>query len=142
MSDVLSSLTTEQKMNLVWAAMRANDIKQIEVEFSGSGDSGQIDDIGLPYNGAGHDLTGIMASVSDYTPPTCLLTKLIEDLSEGILEKPEIPDWYNNDGGNGTILWCADEDGTNRIEVEVNQAYTEYTTSSFSYGADGEGSEE
>ena len=146
----IEDLPTEAQMALVWKSMREAEIDEIEVSFSGSGDSGQVDGVDIPWSLVGPidqqerdrkcaALSSKIVSVSDYVPPSIKLTNLVERLSdEIILQKDELPDWYNNDGGNGTINWIADRDGTNRIEVTVNVAVIEYDTSTFTYGETGE----
>ena len=64
-------------------------VKTINLEFSGGGDSGQIEDI---------DTHPVAASEpGDYD------SEAIRAMGYGILERWGI-DWYNNEGGAGTII--------------------------------------
>jgi hypothetical protein len=149
MSDNTTTQETDEdaaQYAAVWRAIRELGIKVIEVQFSGSGDSGEIEDIRPAWIFGGTEDENMkraenfrrkVVSFSDYVPPTHSLESLIRDLSNDILNQPEIPDWYNNEGGNGTMEWIAEDDGTNHIELTVNVAVVEYETSTFSYRADG-----
>jgi len=81
----------EINLNLVAAMMQLQDlgVYKIQVEYSGGGDSGGIDDISF-LNKEGNDV-----SVNSE------IKKLIEDLAYKKLN--EIEDWWNNDGGYGTM---------------------------------------
>ena len=69
--------------------------------------------------------------------PIVLLRDVIIELSDKILQKHEIPDWYNDYGGYGQIKWSvADTEGIHpfdRIAVTVNVAVVEIDTSNFEY---------
>jgi hypothetical protein len=57
------------------------------------------------------------------------------ELSDEILQNDEIPNWYNDDGGNGALDWILEgaERATGKersrfVQVTVNQRYTECNT--------------
>jgi hypothetical protein len=73
--------------------LKDRGVTKIEVEYSGSGDSGSID--GINYYKAGDSF-----SYSDLDISSDMHDKL-ENLCYPMLD--DIEDWYNNDGGFGTI---------------------------------------
>jgi len=78
--------------------------KSILVYYEGSGDSGVIENIGLSkIEFDSDDFTywnheSVCRSIEDTS-----LHSLIEDFVEGKLLQ-DIEDWYNNEGGHGTVL--------------------------------------
>jgi hypothetical protein len=87
------------------------DIEEIVVEFSGSGDSGDIDEIN--YN----TINGNSIDVDD------LIHTKIENLAWKILQKIDsVGDWVNNEGGFGT-LYIYTEKST--FTLEYHQRTTE-----------------
>jgi hypothetical protein len=82
----------ETNLNLVAAMLQLQDLSvyKIQVDYSGGGDSGSIEDISF-LNKDGNDV-----SVNSE------IKQLIEDLSYKKLN--EIEDWWNNDGGWGMIV--------------------------------------
>jgi uncharacterized protein DUF6878 len=126
------------KHQMVWDALRELGIKHALVEFSGSGDSGQIDDC-YPEGSDGYGVFATKTLTVDTSQPSILLRDLMIELSDEILWNDEIPDWYNNDGGYGVLEWIVahtDKEGTHhtdRIAVTVNVAVVDYDTSNFEY---------
>jgi hypothetical protein len=103
------------KVNLVGAMMylQDNGIKEIVIDYSGSGDSGGIDEIYFRDN-KGDDMTfDCDDSVKSF----------IEDLAYSELN--HIEDWYNNEGGWGQILIKVP---TAEYTIENNIRITEYET--------------
>ena len=131
-----------RKFEMVWDALRELGIKLAVVEFSGSGDSGQIDDC-YPVGSDNYAAFGARTLAFDPDQPFVLLRNVIIELSDVMLQKHEIPDWYTNDGGYGQIEWSVadtDKEGihrSDRIAVAVNVAVVEYDTSNFEYGGFG-----
>jgi hypothetical protein len=88
-------------------------IRYVVTEYSGSGDSGAIDTISF-YNE--HPDMYVNVEDDEYNIPTnaeeatlapdeyTMLKNTIEDISYKILERGDVDDWYNNDGGSGTII--------------------------------------
>jgi hypothetical protein len=56
------------------------------------------------------------------------LRSLIDEVSNYLLCQDLVPDWYNNDGGCGTLEWRTNPDGSNLLMATVNQRVTEYET--------------
>jgi hypothetical protein len=148
----MQALNVMAQHQLVFDTMRLLNIPLVEVSFSGSGDSGQIDDVspqvnidGEPYDQA--EVTRRHNIFAEHTldlggEPT-RLHRLIEDLSDDLLQARDIPDWYNNDGGNGSIKWhTADAENPDHIEMEVNTAQVSYDTTEFSFDCYGRRVEE
>jgi len=74
------------KVAALMSRLRDLDIQRVEIRYDGSGDSGSIDDVA-------EDLRG-----------------LCEDLGYHILNQHYQWDWYNNDGGYGTVIITPDTD--------------------------------
>jgi len=101
----------ELKSAIAILKLKDLDIEQIVVEFSGSGDSGDIDEINYT------TINGYEADVDDLTN-----TK-IQDLAWKILQKIDsVGDWVNNEGGFGT-LYIHTEKST--YTLEYHQRTTE-----------------
>lgn len=164
MSEHKTPLTDLVKREIIWAWMTSHNVNRISVEFSGSGDDGHIDNVvpvvgplamwGSPEYEA-HEaaykliLDAFHAEMVTLDPaePPVKFSQMIEDMSNDILnsrdsEGNEIPDWYNNDGGNGTLDWTLietddqvlDDDEpdapkrTKFVFVTVHQAEITYNT--------------
>ena len=67
-------------------------VDKVEIEYSGSGDSGEIDDITY-YNKAG-EVVEIEGEYED-------VHEKVRDYADNILSN--IEDWWNNDGGYGIL---------------------------------------
>lgn len=102
------------------AKLKDNGISIIRIEFSGSGDSGSIDSTEvLDKNEDNIDLEN-----SD-------LLERIEDYGYDILSNQYNYDWYNNDGGRGTLIinidtleWNIDGVYYELIENDASQSGT------------------
>jgi hypothetical protein len=129
------------KFTEAWVTMANLGVVSITVAFSGEGDSGQIDDVDLfcvamsptEHLGQSHlknreAVAAVPAERRDH------LKQLVESLSDSLLEDEDIPDWYNDDGGHGTLVWTL---ATKTIEVEVNQRVVEFETTTLTYDANG-----
>lgn len=83
----------ETNLNLVAAMLQLQDLGvcKIQVEYSGSGDSGDIDDVSF-LNKDGNDVS-VNSEIRDMIEEICY---------NNLLDK--IEDWYNNDGGWGMIV--------------------------------------
>ena len=66
------------------------------------------------------------------------LEDLIEGLSDNLLCRDEVPDWYNNEGGYGTLKWRVNPNGSNTLDITVNQRVIDYDTTVLSYDELGE----
>lgn len=83
------------KLSLM-ALLKDNNVDKVEVTYSGSGDSGCIDDVVAYDADYKHiDLDSIVSNID--------VKEAIEDLSYEILQDKYQYDWYNNEGGYGTI---------------------------------------
>jgi hypothetical protein len=79
------------KTATLFAALKDAGVTNVEIRYDGGGDSGQVEDVDF----YGENLD------------TAVLTDMYEgdmqDLAYHILEQHYNWDWYNNDGGYGTI---------------------------------------
>lgn len=143
---VLSKMAVHE---LIWARLRELEISTVEVGFSGSGDSGQIDGVDPGWtSGTAADQArraAFLACTIDlpdeagHVAPRSL-RGLIDDWAGEILDRPEIPNWYDNDGGNGKITFHVSDEPP-RIEVGVNVAVVTHETHSFEYDRHGDDAE-
>ena len=84
--------------------------KHVYVEFSGSGDSGQID--GVYYRDKNDDFQNIPSDMIAWTKQTydeqpkettnMKLVDVLEDICYRALDETDL-DWYNNEGGQGNL---------------------------------------
>ena len=80
----------------------------IKIFYSGSGDSGEIDDV--VYTTTKEASFDDINTLSSYGENSLYLTNLDHDLKDEITEfatsklLDEIEDWWNNDGGHGNLL--------------------------------------
>ena len=133
-----------------WAALHELQVSSVLVQFSGEGDSGQIDSIEPEFEErsgtipAGQELDAMVAqfrSTDVFVPgedAPVLLRDLIEDLSNDLLYGVEVPDWYNNSGGYGTLEWRVNPGGSNTLCGTVNQCVEEYDTTVLCFDGLGE----
>jgi len=100
------------------------------LEYSGSGDSGSIDDVYLikKENGSQDEEGVITINKSRWDMDVVYLPndikQVIEDAIDGRILS-DGADWYNNDGGGGTLLICT-EDGHYYDDRYVNIVSQEY----------------
>jgi hypothetical protein len=125
-SATLGPLGKLAELETVWVALAALAVAHVVVPFSGSGDSGQIDDINAYLTSPVENRTN--AGVDVLLPD--VLSKQIEEITDRIMDSQDLPDWYNNDGGNGDVTWYVSE---RSIVTTVNQARTEYDTTTHVY---------
>lgn len=97
--------------------LRDLGIVSIYAEFSGGGDSGAIDSIN--YHLSDNTIS------NDFAEFNTALHSDVDDYCYILLDNGNIEDWYNNDGGNGTL---SIDTKTGEYSIEVNIEYREYTT--------------
>ena len=141
---------TKQHVQKLFAQLKLLNVKEFKINFEGSGDDGQIDEIEF-YNSNNETFNIPIDTISwvytDYgqEPKETKVTlhKAIEDLGYEMLDEAG-HDWYNNDGGYGTIdVTLEDEDGKPSVHMEINIRYLnedryEYDDDNFSMFAEGE----
>jgi hypothetical protein len=131
----LTEIQTVHQINLtaLLPVLLNLDIKQVYVNFSGSGDEGYIDHVDLQPAPKELPVVSIQDRTRDYQDGQWVyrefhrelpLDKAIEHIVYGYLESANV-DWYNDDGGHG--YFSIDFQAGN-IEFEVNQNYTESIT--------------
>jgi len=79
------------KTATLFAALKDAGVTNVNIRYDGGGDSGQVEDV--EYEGTNLDHT----SLNDKFEGD------LQDLATHILEQHYNWDWYNNDGGYGTI---------------------------------------
>ena len=99
---------TENEMTGLLLKLADLGVTGIKILYSGGGDSGDIDDVLYTTT---KDVTFYdLNSLVDYQENTLYLTNLDHDLKDEISDfasskiLDEIEDWWNNDGGYGTML--------------------------------------
>lgn len=148
----MTVLTDLVKRELIWTAIKELNLTSIQVEFSGSGDSGQIDGVFPNYNRAGKTreetsketeavhvrFNAYEVTLEDDKPPV-KLADMIQEMTDALLGNDEIPNWWDNEGGNGTVEWILDGEGDDgetyhkQAVVRVNVAVVTYETSYHAY---------
>lgn len=80
------------KTATLFAALKDAGVTRVEIRYDGGGDSGQVDDVEFfGDNLDGDDLNDMFEGD-------------LQDLGYHILEQHYNHDWYNNDGGYGSIV--------------------------------------
>lgn len=100
--------------------LAAQGYDYIKITYSGSGDSGCIDDVHLIKKGLINIEDGVVDDESDYNNdyPKHDLKELIENKAYKYVLN-DADDWYNNDGGGGT-LYISTLDGSYHSDHYVN----------------------
>jgi hypothetical protein len=106
------------KQILSFKALKDLSINLIEINFSGGGDDGDIDDINFYSDG----------KLIRFNEENNNLHKFIEEFSWLIVEKTadSVGDWFNNQGGYGTIE-------INVFQQTYNVNYHQYITEDFNW---------
>ncbi len=82
---------TEEEIMAAMLAINEQGIEMVEVDFSGSGDSGDIDE------------WRYLDSQGDEIYPNDQAVEMIKRIGEKIINNHYSYDWYNNEGGRGTL---------------------------------------
>jgi hypothetical protein len=101
----------KQEQEVLYTQLNLLGANEVVVEFSGAGDSGQIDSVYyLDKNNEPQDIPNDMIAWTKQTygsqEPTTertLLQDVIEDLCYRALDGTGL-DWYNNEGGQGRLI--------------------------------------
>lgn len=90
----------DKELSFLKAMMHLQDIgvNEIRVEYSGSGDSGGIEDTSFYHRNSNIDVYG--DTLNDKVDPAIIT--IIEDAA--YLKLNEIEDWWNNEGGWGSMI--------------------------------------
>jgi hypothetical protein len=102
---------SEENVMLIMSRLTEHNIKALKITYDGSGDSGAIDNICYTTKEC-KTQEDIDENISDVRDATCHVSSIntelnssLEDFFYELLETVE--DWYNDDGGFGTIyLFC------------------------------------
>lgn len=115
----MSAFPSPEHKIILLTQLRTLGVKTVEVTFSGGGDSGSIDDVNAYDNdNADVNLTphyldwpeessrndpDTNAWITDVKVVTKSLDDILKDVTNSALEESGL-DWYNNDGGQGSLL--------------------------------------
>ena len=119
---------TKQHVEKLFTHLKLLNVHSFSIEFEGSGDDGQIDDIAFldssnePIKIPEDSITWVYNE--DRGEEQVTIYKCAEDLGYQMLDESG-HDWYNNDGGYGTITITLDEDGKPSVDLNMNIRYTE-----------------
>lgn len=121
---------TKQHVANLFAHLKLLNVHSFEIEFDGSGDDGQIDEI--TFYDSGNNIIQIPEdSISwvytDYgmgngepKETQVTLLKACADLGYDMLNESG-HDWYNNEGGYGKIdIQIEDSDGKPKVDMDMN----------------------
>lgn len=134
---------TPDDQKLLLSTLRMLGVTKVVVEFSGSGDSGNIDAVhatneredvidltttSIPWNkvrGETSYVAGSFSWATKVTPEVMTVEKVIESLCELALDQSQL-DWYNNDGGQGHFtIDLSQEAPSIALDVGINYMQTE-----------------
>ncbi len=129
-------------------ALKLAGVHRVEIEFDGSGDSGDINDVlFFNKNDANIDVSSIMvpwvSSQTKFNHETRQWDTTTDEVEVDLVNVTKDAfydlvnaynyDWYNNDGGFGTLKMEFNDEGTELLmEVEFNIRYTEVNSYSHS----------
>lgn len=115
----MSAFPSPEHKIILLTQLRTLGVKSVEVTFSGGGDSGSIDDVNAydndmkDVNLTAHHLDwpeessrndpDTNAWITDVKVVTKSLDDILKDVTNSALEESGL-DWYNNDGGQGSLL--------------------------------------
>ena len=126
----------EKNKSMVMKALHDNGIKTVNVEYAGSGDNGQIEDVTFVYKNAVENMEDSITIIKESSKfedgqwhqreseEEVDLEEAVRDLCYEILSDSH-PGWEVNDGSQGGMVFNVDE---NTIKLEHTEYYTESTT--------------
>lgn len=140
---------TKQHVANLFTHLKLLNVNSFEIEFDGSGDDGQIDQIYFydanneTINIPRDTISWVYSEYGDTKPheQQVTLQKAVEDLGYEMLNESG-HDWYNNDGGYGRInILIEGQDGKPYVDMDMNirisdSEHYEYGNDSFSMFAD------
>jgi hypothetical protein len=91
----------ELSIKVLFASLVEKGIAIVEIDFDGSGDSGSIEEDNAKFYQAGND--GELTLIEDENLISEDIQKQLIKLGYHILDRYYDYDWYNNEGGYGTI---------------------------------------
>ncbi len=120
----------EIKLPAVMTLLRDNGVHYVGCYYQGAGDSGEIESIILfgPSFEEQYANDDIEINYDDETDVDYKLPKDIAEFIEDLFYSNHlntIEDWYNNEGGYGSIVMCTK---TGKFKNQNNQYYTDVST--------------
>lgn len=132
---------SKDKKDLLMTLLKVMGGNRVVVRFSGGGDSGSIEDVELldhqdrpiplgkaefewELQSSTHDpMTGEWIAKSEVKPYP--VEKILTDVCEAALDKASL-DWYNNDGGQGSLeIYLATDPPEITLNIGINTMTTE-----------------
>ena len=108
----------------VFALLRGIEAEPFEITFSGSGDSGWIDDIGIPDDP--ECVLDLFIGYDSHVEHFEGLHKILDAFAYEVIDESGHLGWENNDGGWGTIHFDPTA-GTIKLDMNVNIMSSELT---------------
>lgn len=133
---------TKQHVHNLFAHLKLLNVAYFTIEFEGAGDDGQIDYV--EFKNANDEKVDVPADTITWTYKNYIpedgqsneqqvtLLKAVEDLGYQMLDESG-HDWYNNDGGYGTITVTID-DGTGKPSAHMDMKIRYTDEDQYDYG--------
>ena len=148
----MSAFPSTEHRDRLLALLRAAGITSVRISYSGSGDSGNIEDVEC-FNAAGDSVATPPVSIlwaqkssvwnskkMRWEPPSddsveTSIEDVLRDICDKALEDSGL-DWYNNEGGQGHLQMDFPGNDEPRIMLEVGINITEVEKHYFDVGVD------
>lgn len=111
-------MSIEERKQALLVTLKNLGISQVVIEYSGSGDSGQVDEINAYLTGDPATPEDIDKIAAQHAPPDEIsikvsnkllgqedkeLSAILEEFAYDAIEEANLTDWYNNEGGGGAM---------------------------------------
>jgi hypothetical protein len=124
---------SKEEMIALTAQMKMLGVKEVSISFQGGGDSGEIYSIDT-YNMNNESIpipddmvswTKQVYGDQEKTQSNISIDKVLDDIGYRVLDATGM-DWYNNEGGQGTVhIYFDDELPRIEVGMEINVTHTE-----------------
>jgi hypothetical protein len=124
---------SKEEMIALTAQMKMLGVKEVSISFQGGGDSGEIYSIDT-YNMNNESIpipddmvswTKQVYGDQEKTQSNISIDKVLDDIGYRVLDATGM-DWYNNEGGQGTVhIYFDDELPRIEVNMEINVTHTE-----------------
>ena len=111
-------MSIEERKQALLATLKTLGISRVAINYSGSGDSGQVNEVNAYLVGDPRVVQDIDKIAAQHAPPDEIsikvsnkllgqedkeLSAILEEFAYDAIEEANLSDWYNNDGGGGTM---------------------------------------
>ena len=133
---MLNDLLINEYKNKIMTKLHSINVTKVIVYYSGSGDSGGIDDIQFYINEqhqrqdtSFYSNKNNLDVLLDYENKDITIHDFIYEFTDNLLQHL-YGSWYNDDGGNGEVHYLVNQKDIDQSEIIVNhnEVYTEYNT--------------